>query len=363
MEHPSIPVKNLWLLMLYASDLAFVDKKAFVAAEDNPEGLPDLIAALLCEAAESRLRDGLTLGFRSVSGPLTRVRGKINFVTTASRRLLDKGLVHCSYDQISADTDKNRFVLAALTKCLPLLRDEGVASRCRRCIHWMRSIGVSDSSAHNKLNAGKANDRRNARDALMMSLASLAMDMKLPSEQGGDQLSFEPSRDERWLRVLFEKAVAGFYREYANSAGWKATPGKWLNWQVQEQSTQIPDLLPKMKTDIFLENTKLGRRIIIDTKFNEITVKGRYRDRSFRSGYVYQMYAYTKSQHGSSDDSFMTEGILLHPAFGESCDESVVIQGDRYRFMTVDLMEDLAVWKRQLLDIIQLGGSDQTEAA
>ena len=62
MEHPSIPVKNLWLLMLYASDLAFVDKKAFVA-EDNPEELPDLIAALLCGAAESRLRDGLTLGF------------------------------------------------------------------------------------------------------------------------------------------------------------------------------------------------------------------------------------------------------------------------------------------------------------
>lgn len=353
MDRPNIPVKNLWLLMLYASDLAFVDDKVFVAAEENPEGLPDLVAALLCEAAESSLRKGLTLGFRNVSGPLRRVRGKINFLVTDSKQLLSKGLVHCYYDQVSPDTDQNRFVLAALKKCLLLLQDETVASRCRRCIHWMRSIGVSDLPVTSSLDLGKTKDRRTARDRTMLSLARLAMEMKLPSEQGGDHLSYEPSRDERWLRDLFEKAVAGFYSIYANSAGWKTTAGKWLSWQIDEQSALISDLLPKMKTDIFLESPKEGRRIIIDTKFNEIVVKGRYRDRSFRSGYVYQMYAYTMSQLDSSDFALSTEGILLHPAFGESYDESVTIQGNHYRFMTIDLVEDLAKWKDQLLKIFK----------
>jgi 5-methylcytosine-specific restriction enzyme subunit McrC len=42
-----IPVRNLWLLMLYASDLFRNLEKAKVAVEDNPEDIPDLVAEML----------------------------------------------------------------------------------------------------------------------------------------------------------------------------------------------------------------------------------------------------------------------------------------------------------------------------
>ena len=40
-----IPVRNLWLLMLYASDLfRQLDEASQVAVEENPDDIPDLVA-------------------------------------------------------------------------------------------------------------------------------------------------------------------------------------------------------------------------------------------------------------------------------------------------------------------------------
>ena len=351
MTDVKIPVRNLWLLMLYGSDLAFLNHKAFVAAEKNPEKLPDLITELLCEAVEGRLRNGLTLGFRSISEPLPRVRGRIDFLNTYSRRLLDHGRVHCEFERISPDTEANRFVLSALKNCLPMLHEVSTAIRCRKCIHWMSSLGVAHVSPRgSRLRAGSF-DRSTASDRLMLSIAALALEMKIPSEGHGEALAFVPKRDERWLRTLFEKAVAGYYRIHTLGSAWKVSPGKWLNWQIDEHSDRIPELLPKMKTDIYLENPVERSLIIIDTKFNQIIVDGRYRDKSFRSSYVYQMYAYTKSQP-KADDAASVEGVLLHPSFGQIIDESVVIQGDRFRFMTLDLLAEHGVWAGQLSSLI-----------
>ena len=44
-----------------------------------------------------------------------------------------------------------------------------------------------------------------------------------------------------------------------------------------------------------------GRRIVIDTKFTSIVTAGWYREETLRSGYVYQIYAYLRSQVGRGD--------------------------------------------------------------
>ena len=51
-----------------------------------------------------------------------------------------------------------------------------------------------------------------------------------------------------------------------------------------------------MNSDIILEHKQPAQRIIIDTKFNNILIKGWYRDQSLRSGYIYQMYTYLRTQ-------------------------------------------------------------------
>jgi len=45
----------------------------------------------------------------------------------------------------------------------------------------------------------------------------------------------------------------------------------------------------------------LGRRIVIDTKFNAVLTPGWHREKTLRSGYIYQIYAYLRSQEDNGD--------------------------------------------------------------
>ena len=93
-----------------------------------------------------------------------------------------------------------------------------------------------------------------------------------------------------------------------------------------------------MKTDIILENAAQRRRIVIDTKFAEILTRTAYRESVLKSGYIYQMYAYLRSQEEQDELARNAEGWLLHPASGASIDETLRMQGHDIRFVTVDLM-------------------------
>ncbi len=74
-----IPVRNLWLLMLYTSDLYRrlpPDERRDV--ESNPDEIADLVAEILTENVERRLRQNLTFGYRPREAVLRRVRGRID---------------------------------------------------------------------------------------------------------------------------------------------------------------------------------------------------------------------------------------------------------------------------------------------
>jgi hypothetical protein len=77
-----IPVRNLWLLMLYASDLFRTRGIGNVGLEDSPDDLPDLVAEILAHAVEVRQRRRLSLGYRSRDAVINRVRGRIDVLTT-----------------------------------------------------------------------------------------------------------------------------------------------------------------------------------------------------------------------------------------------------------------------------------------
>ena len=80
---------------------------------------------------------------------------------------------------------------------------------------------------------------------------------------------------------------------------------------------------------------------------------GWYREETLRSGYVYQIYAYLRSQVGRGDAlADCASGLLLHPAIGQSVDETVVIQGNPIRFATVDLTASAADIRSQLLRFV-----------
>ena len=119
-------------------------------------------------------------------------------------------------------------------------------------------------------------------------------------------------------------------------------------------SSRVGSILPTMRTDMVLDHVDENRRIVIDTKFNSVLSSGWYRNEGIRSGYMYQIYAYLRSQEGSGDPLDVdAEGMFIHPAVGEMFNEWVDIQGHRIHFNTVDLASDTQTIRSQLLDAIQ----------
>src|ERR1039457_4251649 len=92
-----IPVRNLWLLMLYASELFRHLDKDQIDVEKNPDDIPDLIAEYLARVVERRLMRNLSFGYRPRTAELGRVRGRIDLLRTERRQLLSRGRVACRF--------------------------------------------------------------------------------------------------------------------------------------------------------------------------------------------------------------------------------------------------------------------------
>jgi len=349
----SIPVRNIWWLMLYASDLGPSANPAKLNSEDLPEDIPDLVAEILARAVEQRQRRQLTTTFRSREAVLSRVRGRIDHLTTSRRQLLAKGQVACRFEELSIDSPRNRYVRSALDSVARLVRKPGLAHRCRGLAHGLRSQGVVGVAPSRSQISLERFGRHDQADQPMVTAARLAMDLALPSEEAGPNALLDPERCVHWLRRLYEKAIGGFYRLHLDEAHWLVHTGKSLNWPIEEATAGISQVFPSMRTDIVIDRRHQPQRLVIDTKFTGILGRGWYREQSLKTGYVYQLYAYLRSQeHPEAPWANQAAGMLLHPAINGDFDESVVIQGHQMRFATVDLTASHTMIKERLLSLI-----------
>jgi 5-methylcytosine-specific restriction enzyme subunit McrC len=350
-----IPVRNLWLLMLYASDLYRYFNRDKISIEENPDDIPDLVAELLCNIVERRLRRNLSYGYQPKKAILSRVRGRIDFLDTERQQLLSRGMVSCRFENLTVNTPRNRFVKAALDVVARIVRDKKMAIRCRGLISNLKQLGVTGEKPTKSEVLANQYGYHDAEDNQMVAAAFLVFELSIPTENIGNKLVVKPDRDDIWVRKLYEKAVGGFYKVVLVSKGWSVEPGKPLQWKIERKTSGIEKIFPSMKSDIFLEHLSNRTRIIIDTKFNSILVPGWHREETLRSGYIYQIYSYLRSQENDEDPlSLQSAGLLLHPSVNESIDETVLIQGHPIRFATVDLAATTNEIRARLLEMTKL---------
>lgn len=332
-----IPIRNVWLLQLFASSLYASSEKGLVGAEDNPEDLPELVARMLADEVAHRLHTGLTVGFRSIARPVTRVRGRINVLPTRRHHLLRRGQVDCTFDEVVADVPVNRLARSALARAARLVPHD---ARYRSLVLQLETAGVRGPCPPLSAVPAMQRQRLLARDRLMIAAAELLLTLAIPTTTAGGQLLPLPEPNDRFLRDLFEQATYGLYSHRLRPLGWSVTHGDRLKWQTSAPTPGIHAILPGMQVDITLQappdSENRRRRIVVDTKFTSITKPGHYREETLSSGYVYQIYAYLMSQNVPGADT-NTEGLMLHPSVGDHVDEEVTIQGHRVRFATVDL--------------------------
>ena len=354
-------VKNIWLLLLYASDLyKKITHRRFKEMESNPDRIPYLVAEILTEAVQRRLRRSLSLRYRRRDADLRRMRGSIDMLRTERRQLLQLGKVACSFDELTADTPENRFVKAALNKLDGDMRRNkfgknggDLSHRCRVGAASLERAGVGNG-VYSELyrRVGFRLGRLDEADKETLAAAKLVRDW----------LPYDSSNmvEEKVMQKLFEKAVLGFYRfkEYTGDLkGWKVHGGqKEQTWQVSSAAPRSAEsLVPKMRLDILLESKSADRKVIIDTKYKDMLTKPDDESRSpkFRTDDIYQMYAYLRSQEGNDGRrSSKPAGILLYGKAAEERDMTVNIQGYDLHFVSVNLNADSKHIRNRLLGVV-----------
>lgn len=351
-----IPVANLWLLLLYASKFYGSGSETLGGAERYPELLPELLAEILVASVGERIRQPLTPVFSPAAGDLGRVRGRIDVLRTESHQLLRRGKIACRFEQLTVDSPRNRMVLAALKSIEPLVKSKELATACRTTARELERLGVSTTyGAREKTSAERRTTRNDNRDRRMFHAAQLALSLDLPTNTAASNVISRNHLDIHEFRRLFEAAVGGFYKATLTRLGWSVSPGRQLSWRVQQPSGEALSLLPQMQTDIILEHAATRRRIIIDTKFTSILGRGKGGKETFKSGHLYQLYAYLRTQESESDElSGSTEGMLVYPATGPSINESFVLSNHKITAVTIDLARPAVEVRAQLLEIVRL---------
>ena len=357
-----IPVRNIWLLLLYASQLyRELSEARRVQLEDATDDIPDLVAELLANAVERRLRRSLTFGHQRREADLNRLRGRIDLLRTERRQLLQRGRVACIFDELTIDTPRNRYVKAALLRFGQVVKGSDLARRCRDLAARLERAGVTGIPDARRQGSNLPPDGpgwMSAEERQMLAAARLAFDLSIPTEEAGRTLLAIPDQRAKSGWKLYEAAVAGFYKAVLSERGWRVKTQSGINWPLENPTPSLREIMPGMITDIVLErrnrsNPAAGRRIVIDTKFTSIVTDGAYREHSLKSDNIYQIYAYLRSQENGSDPlSVNTAGVLLYPAIDTCIDEAAVIQGHEVRFTTVNLAADGQTIRRQLLRVV-----------
>jgi len=369
-----IPVRNLWVLFLYAADLARFEGRRRTAMEPGPddEDLLVLVARVLNGVVRERLRRSLSWGYRATRADLPRVRGRIDILRTESHLLLQRGRVACRYDELAADTPRNRLARAALVRLSrrlppsarsPLVSEEvaGVAGESRRLARVLGSLGVRALRPTPAELAADLAARPAADDLLMASLARAVFDLLLPSEEEGERRAPGLLSEKRFWRI-YEKAIANFYRFEYHGRGWSVDPQPRLDWPLESGGD---DRMPAMRPDVVLRRAgPAGRVVVVDAKSYSMWAE-RYGREKARSGNLYQMYAYLRTQEERGAAWRSADGVLLHPVAdpqGREETEDIRAQGHRVRFATVDLARPRADIESRLRWILT-GGAEGAGAA
>ena len=344
-----IPIRNIWLLLLYASDsYKELDEHQRINFEENPEKIVELTAEIYCKAVHKGLRYSLSNSYQPEKQVLTRVRGKIDYLTTTRKLLLEKGKIHCRYDGLTNNTPKNQYIHGAAHVLLRQLNNDKLIKQCKQITNRFKELKIGKSNYYNPV-IDQFN-RSNPHDNLLVSVAKLVHSLSIPTELFGKETLNTLEKTDQWLRALFEKAVIGFYRVNLDPNEWQIESNKKFKWQCTQSTDNIGHFMPEMITDLIIENNKTHSRLIVDTKCTSIFKQSSH---SFITDHLYQLYAYVRSQEKIDDPlSFSASGMLLYPTVDESINEHTLIQGHQLNFSTIDLRQENMKIKDCLLSLL-----------
>lgn len=325
-----IDVRSVWFLLLYASrfveQLTFQEKERLLSGERDND-LLDALASVLATQVEARVRTALFPGYRKQSGPLTRVRGRIDHLQTASHRLMDSGRVHCHFTEQTLDRPRYRYLLVTLRQASHRVVSSKVRAQCVSAARTLELYGVSPVDPDQSLIAREQFSHFDSSDRRLLQLARLTRDMHAPEHSDGSLELPLIARDEAKLRQLFEEAMLGFYRCHFASEGY-TVGGERRSWAPKPSDSEASRYLPTLNADIVLRSRTRAEQVIVECKFAPVFTE-HYDKTMVSPNYMRQIYSYASMFARDFDGS--TRAVLLGAKVRDSAGPDIDFTIDPYR--------------------------------
>jgi len=343
-----IPIRNLWHMLLYVWNAVHFQSR-WKSESENAPTLDALLASILANLIQQRLRIGLGRDYRSNSSEVAGVRGRVDFDQSLKRMTFQQGRAFCHFQVFSANVPKNQIVRSTLARLVQVGEFGGktsdassLRSHLRRIVLDMEPIQIFELQA---TDIRREQLKRHDSDyRLMLAICHLLNQRQMPTEDSGNVSLPSLDRDAFVLYNIFEQFVAKFYAHHLKD--WQVLPQQKLVWPAEESSSYLPAMYP----DLTLQHKDSGQLVILDTKFTaKSLVTGRWDNESFNRDHLYQIYAYLRSQEHRSEYHRKSKGVLLYPVAGKELSEQVLIQGHPLHWETVDLASSWENIETQLL--------------
>jgi 5-methylcytosine-specific restriction enzyme subunit McrC len=157
----------------------------------------------------------------------------------------------------------------------------------------------------------------------------------------------EFTRNDRKMSKLFEAFVRNFYKiEQTEYSVRRET----IKWQLSASVSDSYDFLPRMETDISLENK--NAKIIIDTKYYQETMVIKYDKERIHSTNLYQLFSYLINQRDQNSVTQTATGILLYPTIDHEYDLHYKYDNHNIYIKTVNLKAHWKEIEKRLKQII-----------
>lgn len=341
----NIPIQNIYYMLCYSwNRLAEADIVDVRGVDFTQQA--DLFAWVLIRGTRHLLRRGLDRSYQTHAETIPGIRGRIDLSTTGQRVLSAQGLVHCEFDELTANTLPNQIIRSAI--CHLAKVDELDRNLRKQLLTLHRELSGIDSPPLKKQLFRKVQLHSNARFyRFILSICELIADALLIDQKSGRYRFKDFIRDEARMARVYEEFLSNFYRKERPDLSIKKEK---ITWLAQADDPSSLAYLPSMETDISLCSSE--RTLIIDAKYYRDTLTNYYGAERIHSANLYQLFAYLKNIDGREGAGQPCEGMLLYPVVKQHVRLDYQIHGNRVRICTVNLAAHWSEIRDELLELV-----------
>lgn len=340
-----IPIKNIYHMLCYAWNIE-PDGELIKSSYEDFDNVIELYTVMLLREVNILVKRGFYKGYHEVEEELALAKGKIDMTRSLNRNSLLQRKLVCHYDEFSSNVFFNQIVKTTL---LSLLRKEQVNNLMKADIAVMvrEFEGVDEIYLTASTFTMQKVNRNNKHYTLAIGLCELIYKAMLLNQETEELIGIKYV-SEAQMAALYEKFLLNFFKRRLPSRYKVYAPH--FTWNLDNDYENVGvGFLPRMRSDIVIENRILKKQLIIDAKFYREAMKSSHRSEAKKliSGNLYQIMNYVHS----SDYDGEVSGMLLYPVNGLDFQFDYRIDGYRILVGCVDLGVDWWLVEERLMAV------------